>query len=108
MSVQALWISDHFALPIARHSHNYYQLIYCLHGNGEIEIGESVYTATPGKAYLIKPCEMHAISTTKDMRIAEIKFEIDDEKFENTMDMLPEEVDIDEHVSRKGEDVFIR
>ena len=99
MNVCALWISDHFILPIRRHAHDYYQLIYCRRGTGEISIGSSVYTATPGKAYFVKPREDHSILPSEGMRVAEIKFELGSNELADAVAMLPEEIDIDECVS---------
>ncbi len=99
MNIRALWISDHFILPVMRHAHDYYQLIYCYRGTGEIEIGSSVYTARPGYAYFIRPGMHHSITPCDRMRVSEIKFELASEELEAATAMLPEEMDIDEHVS---------
>jgi YesN/AraC family two-component response regulator len=81
------------------HAHDYYQLIYCQHGKGEITIGERRFSVTPGKAYFIPPMIMHSINPDEGMRIAEVKFEVSSDELSKAIEMLPEEIDIDEHVS---------
>ena len=99
MSVRALWISDHYNLPIIRHAHDYYQLIYCQRGKGTVEVGDNSFSATPGKAYLVPPMVMHSIEPEEGMRITEVKFLIDSDELSKTVKDLPEEIDIDESIS---------
>lgn len=99
MSVRTLWISDHYNLPSVLHGHDYYQLIYCQHGKGSITIGDQVFAVTPGKAYFIRPSVLHNISPEEGMRIAEVKFDIDSDELAKAILELPEEIDIDDHVS---------
>jgi AraC-like DNA-binding protein len=99
MSAQTLWISDHYCLPVIRHAHDYYQLIYCQRGGGEITVGDSTFRATPGKAYLVLPMAQHSITPEGGMRIAEVKFTLDSDELAKSLRNLPCEVDIDEHVS---------
>lgn len=99
MSIRTLWISDHYNLPVILHAHDYYQLIYCQRGKGKIQIGEREFSVTPGRAYLVLPMAMHSISPEEGMRITEVKFEIYSDELSKAIGELPEEIDIDEHVS---------
>lgn len=97
MSIRALWISDHFLLPIVQHSHNFYQLVYCQEGVGEIGIGDAVHTATAGYAYLIKPHEPHSITPSGDMHAVELKFAVDSEEYDAALQKLPAVFPVDAH-----------
>ncbi len=99
MSVRTLWISDHYNLPIVKHAHDYYQLIYCQRGTGEVEVGDKTFTVTPGHAYLVPPMVMHSITPNEGMRISEVKFQVESNVLAETLATLPYEIDVDEHVS---------
>ena len=99
MNVYTIFVSDHISLPITVHTHNYYQFIYCQKGVGKIEIGDRIYSAVPGRAYLVKPMEMHGISPKDSLRLIEVKFTVDGESFEKSLSQLPSEFEIDEHLS---------
>ena len=95
MSVRALWISDHTLVPVMRHTHDFYQLIYCQRGNGAIEIGDTLHKAEVGRAYLIKPMAAHAIHPDDGMRAIELKFEITAEEYDKNLRCLPTVLDVD-------------
>lgn len=89
MSVRALWISDHHLMPVERHTHDFYQLIYCRRGAGIIEIGGIPYPAVAGHAYLVKPKEAHALQPEDGMHAIELKFEITREEYDAMLRCLP-------------------
>ena len=99
MSIRALWVSDHSIVPVVRHAHDFYQLIYCRRGVGTIGIGESVYTATVGKAYLVRPGEQHFIAPKEDFRAMELKFSVESDGLDKSLRLLPDEMDIDRQAS---------
>lgn len=99
MNVYTIFVSDHISLPVTVHSHNYYQFIYCQKGVGKIEIGDRVYSAVPGRAYLVLPMERHGIMPNDSLRLIEVKFTVSDESFEKSLSQLPSEIEIDEHPS---------
>lgn len=101
MSIRALWISDHVIVPIVRHSHDYYQLIYCQSGQGEIVIGGEAYTAKAGYAYLVRPKEPHSLTPAPEggMHAVELKFTVTSEDYDKSLCRLPTVFAID---SRPG------
>ena len=99
MSIRALWVSDYAIVPIMRHAHDFYQLIYCRHGVGEICIDDCTYTATRGKAYLVKPGRMHSITPREDFRVMELKFSVEGAGQDASISLLPTEMDIDARAS---------
>lgn len=99
MEIYTILISDHITATIATHSHNYYQFIYCQSGRGTIVIGDTPYSAIPGKGYLVKPMVSHSITPSGNMRLTEFKFTVSDEDFVKSLTQIPEEFEIDEHLS---------
>jgi len=99
MELCTIMISDHITPSITLHAHNYYQFIYCQKGTGTIQIGDTVYSAVPGKGYLAKPMLPHAIVPSGTMRLTEFKFTVEGEEFDRSLRQLPEEIDIDDHLS---------
>lgn len=95
MSIRALWISDHEILPVMRHSHDFYQLIYCRSGNGMIGIGEAIYEATAGKAYLVMPMELHFVAPKDGLSVIEAKFTVEDGGLDTGLRLLPAEMNVD-------------
>ena len=96
MSVSAIWVSDHTVVSIDKHSHDYFQLMYCQGGSGEIQIGNTVYPAVAGHAYLALPMQEHAIIQKDRLHLVEIKFTVDDEIVLQGLDRLPAEFSIDD------------
>ena len=50
MEVQTISIADHIVMSTDRHEHDYYQLMYCQGGRGNIEIGGTSYPVVAGNA----------------------------------------------------------
>ena len=99
MDIYTIFVSDHISLPVTVHTHNYYQLIYCQKGIGKIEINNRIYSAVPGRAYLVRPMEAHGISPKDSLKLIEVKFTVDGESFKKSLSELPCEFEIDEHLS---------
>ena len=99
MDVYTIWVSDHISLPVTEHTHNSYQFIYCEKGVGKITVGDGEYNAVPGRAYLVKPMVRHSIIPRDTLRLTEVKFTVESESLEKSLAQLPEEFEIDEHVS---------
>ena len=96
MSVSAIWVSDHTVVSIDKHSHDYFQLMYCQGGSGEIQLGDTVYPAVAGHAYLAFPMQDHAIIQKDRLHLIEIKFTVDDDIILQGLDRLPPEFSIDD------------
>ena len=99
MEVYTIWVSDHISLPVTEHTHDYYQLIYCQRGAGRIKVGEKSYSAVPGRAYLVRPMELHGIVPKDSLRLIEIKFTVEGDSFDDSIRQIPSEFDLDEHLS---------
>lgn len=99
MNVYTIWVSDHISLPVTVHTHNYYQFIYCQKGIGRITIGENEYSAVPGRAYLVRPMVSHGITPNDSLRLVEVKFTVEGDDFNESLEQLPNEFEIDEHLS---------
>ena len=99
MDVYTIWVSDHISLPVTVHTHNYYQFIYCQKGTGKIEINGKSYKAIPGRAYFVKPMEPHGILPLDSLRLLEVKFNVEGKAFSQSLEALPAELEIDEHLS---------
>ncbi len=99
MELYTLLISDHVTSTVNLHTHNYYQFIYCQKGTGFLRIGDNVYSAIPGKGYLVKPMVPHSTTPSGPLRLTEFKFTVEGEEFDQSLRQLPEEIDIDGHLS---------
>ena len=99
MDLFTIFVSDHIGLPVSVHTHNYYQLIYCEKGVGTIISNGEKYTAIPGKAYIIKPMDPHGIIPKTTLRLLEVKFTVDNPSLDASLNRLPCECEIDEHLS---------
>ena len=98
MSVQAIWVADHTVVSIPVHEHDYYQLMYCRGGTGDIMIGDTVYSAAPGNAYLSFPMEPHAFVQKDRLRLVEVKFTVEDDRLREELKRLPAEFSVDDNL----------
>ena len=96
MPVSTIWVSDHIVVSIDKHAHDYFQLMYCQGGSGEIQIGDTVYSAIAGHAYLASPMQEHAIIQKDRLHLIEIKFTVDDDIILQGLKRLPTEFSIDD------------
>ena len=96
MSVSTIWVSDHIVVSIDKHAHDYFQLMYCVDGSGEIRVGDTLFSAASGHAYLAFPMQEHAIIQNDRLHLVEIKFKIDDDIILQGLDRLPTEFSIDD------------
>ena len=96
MSVSTIWVSDHIVVSIDKHAHDYFQLMYCVGGLGEIRVGDTLFSAIPGHAYLAFPMQEHAIIQNDRLHLVEIKFKVDDVIILQGLDRLPTEFSIDD------------
>ena len=90
MHIQTMIVSEHIAISTQLHAHDYYQLIYCKNGVGEIQINKTVYPARPGCAYLARPMEEHTLTQIDGMHVMEIKFIIENSRFDEELKKIPE------------------
>ena len=95
MDLRTIWVGDHNSPSIEPHEHNYYQMIYCQKGSGTITVGTDVYNAVPGRMYLVRPMENHAIYPLETFRLAEVKFVVRRDDLDDCLKKLPVEMEID-------------
>ena len=96
MSVSTIWVSDHIVVSIDKHAHDYFQLMYCVGGSGEIRVGDTLFSAIAGHAYLAFPMQEHAIIQNDRLHLVEIKFTLDDNVILQGLSRLPTEFSIDD------------
>ncbi len=90
MDLQTMIVSEHIAISTQLHAHDYYQLIYCKNGVGEIQIDKTVYSARTGYAYLARPMVDHTLTQIDGMHVLEIKFIIENPRFDDELKKIPE------------------
>ena len=98
MSAHAIWVSDHIIVSTDVHKHDFYQLMYCRGGSGEILIDNVLYPAIAGNAYIARPMESHALIQKDRLHLIEVKFTIDDTLPLRELDRLPAEFSIDDNL----------
>ena len=79
MTIVPIWVADHTVIPIIPHEHDYYQLMFCKSGSGEMTLDGESYKATGGTVYFSKPGTMHGFVPKDSLQLVEIKFEADEE-----------------------------
>ena len=89
MRIHTLWVADHIAFSTVRHTHDYYQLIYCRKSGGSIEIDGTVYDAVPGYFYFVHPCVPHSMERGQNMRLVELKFLAQDKETIRLLKQIP-------------------
>lgn len=76
MDVMAFWVSKHIAHEVQAHTHEFYQMIFCMQPGGYITIGSRRHKAWKDHVYLAAPGVLHAIENTDGLYVAEFKFEV--------------------------------
>ena len=81
-SVEVLWTARYNYKPgwrLAKHQHDYYQMLYFISGSGQIGLGESEFPITRGDLLLIKPGILHSLSASSLVKTLDIKFAVTEE-----------------------------
>ena len=92
---EVLWIARYDYHPGWKmkipHSHNYYQMIYVIDGEGEHVLGKTTYSMGPSRLYFIKPYLSHQITKVvdRDLKTYDIKFKVDDSELSVLLDLIP-------------------
>lgn len=74
MDLHVFFVSDHIATHIPRHTHNFFQLMYCKSGSGCITTGGKAFRTEAGNVYFAKPDSVHAIENFDSLDLLELKF----------------------------------
>ena len=92
-----MWVADHIVLDTAQHKHDFYQLVYCNGGFGEVLVENEVYPVSRGCAFLIPPMMLHGFNQIEGMRLTEIKFFATGTNFDKSLKQLPLAYNFDEN-----------
>jgi AraC-like DNA-binding protein len=112
--VEVLWTARYDYQPhwrLAKHKHDYFQMIYFVSGAGCISIGQDEHPITAGSLLLVKPGCMHALNPSSLVKTLDIKFLVRDRwlrKLLLSADVLVEEnepriADLFERIRHEGE-----
>jgi len=75
--VEVLWTARYDYQPdwrLARHKHEYFQMIYFISGAGRISLGDRNYDISPGQLLLVKPNCLHSLIPFSLLKTLDIKF----------------------------------
>lgn len=88
---------------IRRHSHDYFQMYYCLAGESHISLGEHDFRLRPNDCLMIRPNEIHEVPPLPSgyWRIVDTKFYIHDEELYQALMEMPELVNISSPVFQR-------
>lgn len=76
-SVEVLWTARYDYQPdwrLARHKHDYFQMIYFISGSGRISLRDRSYDISPGQLLLVKPNCLHSLIPFSLLKTLDIKF----------------------------------
>lgn len=91
-----MWVADHIVLDTTQHQHDFYQLVYCSGGYGEVIIDDKAYPTVRGNAYLVPPMMRHGFNQLEGMRLIEAKFFVTSSVFDKSLRQLPLTYNFDE------------
>jgi AraC-like DNA-binding protein len=92
-SIEVLWTAryDYSArTKLIRHSHSYFQMIYCLGGMGRFFVEDREYALDHGLLFLLKPRKEHGLHSTGMVRTLDIKFLVRDRRLRDALLDVPE------------------
>ena len=81
---------------IREHSHDYFQMYYCLAGGSPICLGEQNFCLRPNDCLLIRPNQVHELKPISNgyLRIVDTKFYIHDESLYRALSEMPPLINI--------------
>ena len=98
-TINVLWVARYdynSNWKLARHNHDYFQIIYFLSGKGTIFIGKKNYPIESNRLVLIKPGELHGLQVTADcaVKTLDLKFQLIDQELSAILLELPDLFDL--------------
>jgi AraC-like DNA-binding protein len=113
-SIEVLWTAryDYPAYStLVRHSHTYFQMIYCLGGTGSFFLEDREYRLGQSLLFFLKPRREHGLHSTGLVRTLDIKFLVRDRQLREGLLKTPEVVQqkdaaiagLFEQIRREGE-----
>jgi AraC-like DNA-binding protein len=97
-NVEVLWTARYDYEPgwtLAPHQHDFFQMIYCLGGDGTLAVSGEEHALAPGSLFLIAPGRPHGLTpgTAKKqqgtVRTLDIKFRVNDTRLQRALVWLP-------------------
>jgi AraC-like DNA-binding protein len=98
-SIEVLWTARYdypVRTTLIRHSHTYFQMIYCLGGRGRFFLEDREFDLQHGMLFLLKPRHEHGLHSSGLVRTLDIKFMVRDPRLRKAL------IDAPEMVLRKG------
>jgi AraC-like DNA-binding protein len=92
-SIEVLWTARYdypLRTTLIRHSHSYFQMIYCLGGNGRFFLEDREYPLNHGLLFLLKPQKEHGLYSSSLVRTLDIKFLVRDRRLRDALLAAPE------------------
>jgi AraC-like DNA-binding protein len=92
-SIEVLWTARYdypVRTTLIRHSHTYFQMIYCLGGTGTFFLEDREYSLDRGLLFLLKPRREHGLHATGLVRTLDIKFLVRDRRLREALLDTPE------------------
>jgi AraC-like DNA-binding protein len=92
-SIEVLWTARYdypVRTTLVRHSHSYFQMIYCVGGTGSFFLEDREYALDHGLLFLLKPRREHGLHSTGLVRTLDIKFLVRDRRLRDALLRAPE------------------
>jgi AraC-like DNA-binding protein len=92
-SIEVLWTARYdypVRTTLIRHSHSYFQMIYCLGGSGRFFLEDREYALDHGLLFLLKPEKEHGLRSSGLVRTLDIKFLVRDRRLRDALLAAPE------------------
>jgi AraC-like DNA-binding protein len=113
-SIEVLWTARYdypVRTTLIRHSHTYFQMIYCLGGTGTFFLDNREHSLDPGLLFFLKPRREHGLHSTGLVRTLDIKFLVRDRRLREALlqspDVAPQKdaaiAGLFENIRREGE-----
>jgi len=113
-SVEVLWTARYDYQPhwkLQKHKHDYFQMIYFLHGSGRFYLNGQAHKLTEPVLVLIKPNHYHGLDANEHVKTLDIKFQVSDKSLRHCLLKSPEYLLADdseiahlfERIRREGE-----
>ena len=113
-TVEVLWTARYDYQPhwkLQRHKHDYFQMIYFLHGSGRFYLNGHVYKVCEPVLFLIKPNHYHGLDVSEQVKTLDIKFQVNEKSLKHRLLKSPEYLLADdseiahlfERIRREGE-----
>ncbi|MCM3766093.1 AraC family transcriptional regulator [Neobacillus niacini] len=95
--INILWLAKSeypLGSSLQPHKHEYYQIYYCISGEGDFIVGNDTVKMGRGMYLFTRPNDIHGISNTRDvdgkpLRMLEVKYVVFDNEFQESLNRIP-------------------